>query len=192
MLDAGLVIIEVISTNPRAPSVKRQQDLIRADGTYPEKRFDSPEHLEDLPFLLKRGESDVVCIAHPKAFGSPNRTRAVLEAVARSDAAIKLPNEDPIRVDTDEQKDAFLLRVAQTAWGAGTRKQLRNPGRPHKLSQPNEQQKATYRRMWFGDRKTFPPRVIKELASAELGRPVEDWELKHWFGASRTPPNSDE
>lgn len=39
--------------------------------------------------------------------------------------------------------------------------------------------------------KKFPPRVIKELASAELGRNVDDWELKHWFGASRTPPEGE-
>lgn len=182
MLDASLVIIEVISTSPRAPTVKRQQDLIRADGTQPERRFDSPDHLEDLPFLLKRGESDVVCIAHPKVFGSPQKARAVLEAIARSDAAVKMPNEDPIRVDTDEQKDAFLLRVAQTPWGKGTVKQRRNPGRPPKRKQPNDQQRATYQRMWHGPKSANPVSGILALASEELGRPVEKWELKHWFG----------
>lgn len=187
MLDASLVIIEVISTSPRAPSVQRQREMNREDGTAPEREFEAPEGLGELPFLLKAGEQDVVAIAHPKVFGGSQKARAVLEAVSRSEATVKLPNQDPMRVDSDEEKDAFLVLAASTPWGRGTRKQLRNPGRPHKHKQPNEQQLGTYRRMWFGDRKAYPPRTILQLASDELGRNVEYWELKNWFGPSRDP-----
>ena len=192
MLDASLVIFEVISTNPRAPSVERQKALIRQDGTEPQERIDVPDQVEELPVALKRGEGDVVAIAHPKVFGSPASTRAALIAISRSEAMLKLPGDDPFPVNTDEERDAFLALMAATPWGKGTRKQRRNPGRPPKRKQPNDQQLATYRRMWFGDRTLNPPRTILALASEELGRDVEYWELKHWFGASRDPAKNPE
>lgn len=187
MLDAGLVIIEVISTNLRAPSVAEQAALIREDGTAPQERIDYPGQAEDLAVALKPGAQDIVAIAHPKVFGSPASTRAALIAISRASAMLKLPGDDPFPVNTDEERDAFMAVAALSKWGKGTRKQLRNPGRPPKYKQPNDEQLRRWRRMWFGNPKEFPPRTIRAVAGEELGRNVEVWELKKWFGPSRNP-----
>lgn len=185
MLDAELMIFEVVSHDSRAPSVRKQKQDNRADGYMPEKTLDFPEDHDIFALALSPHEPDVVLIAAPKVLGSAKVARAALFAMGRAGASVKLPGEDPISMDTEEAQVAFLARVASTPWGKGTVKQRRNRGRPPKRKQPTETQKATYCAMW-GKPDQFDRQDILVLAGEELGRKVREWEIKHWCGDART------
>ena len=186
VIDASTMFIEAISTDSRAPSEAKQKSSIREDGTKPESALMFPADVDILPFALRDDEPeiDVLCIAHPKVIGPVKRARKVLAALKRVGAALKLPNEEK-QVVTDEAHDKLLALVSGTPWGKGTKRQKAKAGRKPKHKQPNPTQKATYCRMWkLPDE--YKPKQIRALASEELGRPVQHWELKYWCGDKRT------
>ena len=186
VVDASVMFIEAISTDTRAPSEAKQKASIREDGTKPESALTFPADVDILPFALRDDEPeiDVLCIAHPKVIGPVSRARKVLAALKRVGAALKLPNEEK-QVVTDETHDKLLTLVSGTPWGNGTKRQKARAGRKPKRKQPNPTQKATYCRMWKQPDQ-FKPKQIRALASEELGREVEHWELKYWCGDKRT------
>lgn len=189
MLDATSMIIEVVSTDERAPSVRVQKNTIRKAGIEPEKTLEFPGDLDIFALALRDDEDDVVVVSSPRMLGTGRQARACLEAMARRDVRIQVAGEDPISVNDEAAQVAFLARVTSTPWGKATSKQLRNRGRPTKRKQPDAAQKRTLGRMWR-DPDNFTPAVILAYASEELGRKVVLWELKHWFGAKRSADES--
>lgn len=184
MLDRSAMIIEVLSTDARAPDLSVQQGVIRAAGIQPEKTLEFPEDADIFALALRDDEGDVVVISTPRAFGTAKVARAALEAMARRGVLLQVAGEDAGPVDTEEAQAAFLARVASTPWGEASPRQLRNPGRPPKRKQPTEEQRKRLEFMWRNP-DDFKRRAILSYAKEELGRTVYDWELKHWFGKAR-------
>lgn len=184
MLDERLMIIEVVSTDSRAPSIRKQKQDNRADGTMPEKTLELPEDLDIFALSLSPHEPDVVAISTPKVLGSAKVARGLLFAMGRAGAAVKVAGEDPIDVRSDDAQAAFLARLAATTWGKGTRKQRSVMGRPPKRKQPTEDMKRTICMMWK-DPASYTRNHVLDVAEDMLGRTVKDYEVKHWCGDKR-------
>lgn len=186
------MIIEIVTTDSRAPSVKEQKAENRADGTEPERTFEFPAWEGHHEAIVYEKDEDVIVVTTPRVLGTATKAMPFLVRMGRTGAKLKLPNQPPISVETPEQQQDVLDLIAKASWRKGLAKGRRGRGRPPKRSQPNAEVMKRGLKMWQRPRTADDPDGFTrgqciDYHQDELNRKVAEWELKHWYGDKRSP-----
>lgn len=174
-------MIELLSTDSKAPPKGVQRAMIRRDGTQPEKSLDFPDDIDVLKWAMLP-EQDIICIAHPKVLGKARIAGAFLEAMGRMGTKLKLPDEPAVALDDDVVRRDFIGRMATTPWDATKAKEPRGPGRPSPRGRraPTEAEREDLLQYWHDTDVRW--HVTLSVAKDMLGWTPERHNLNDWLG----------
>lgn len=105
-------------------------------------------------------------------------------AVSAIKLAVRIAEIAPSDSDMSNVRGLARKHAANPFAGRVPAPARRKTGRPPKRSQPTDETKKRLGHMWSRPDE-YERRTVLELASEELGRTVQEWELKHWFGKAR-------